>query len=344
MASGWDLSSGIYDDRNVTEDELFSAILTVFSQKSKKTNTYKFALIKALLDNLYNADANLVISFDDLFLKFAAVYWTLVTKHHLHQQPVSDFYKGSNIEQLLNKFKDDNSIPDDTPYQSLGDELLGKLVKIVKRDCSKYVIGALYLDTNKLLYSFDKKAGFIKLNPRMYMFLCKRKTVIEKLNYYHFAKFLEKIETNSNHSDGLLTKIDESAKRSNLSFFFKILYEEFEENTCFYCGRKLNLDKKDKNGVIAIDVDHFIPWSFIKDDRLWNMVLSCPRCNRSKSDKLASTFFLDLLKKRNISLCERAEDQMKNYDEDKLSHIYEYAIENGYSEIWNHKQTSFAGT
>lgn len=109
MASGWDLSSGIYDDRNVTEDELFSAILTVFSQKSKKTNTYKFALIKAILDNLYNADANLVISFDDLFLKFAAVYWTLVTKHHLHQQPVSDFYKGANIEQLLNKFKDDNS-------------------------------------------------------------------------------------------------------------------------------------------------------------------------------------------------------------------------------------------
>ena len=48
MASGWDLSSGIYDDRNVTEDELFSAILTVFSQKSKKTNTYKFALIKAI--------------------------------------------------------------------------------------------------------------------------------------------------------------------------------------------------------------------------------------------------------------------------------------------------------
>lgn len=36
MASGWDLSSGIYDDRNVTEDELFSAILTVFSQKVKR--------------------------------------------------------------------------------------------------------------------------------------------------------------------------------------------------------------------------------------------------------------------------------------------------------------------
>lgn len=85
MASWYDLSFGLYDDKNISEDELFSAILTVFTPKSKKTNTYKFALIKAILDNLYNADSNLVISFDDLFLKFAAVYWTLITKHHLHQ-------------------------------------------------------------------------------------------------------------------------------------------------------------------------------------------------------------------------------------------------------------------
>lgn len=337
MASGYDLQIGRYDERNVSEDELFSAILTVFSQKSKKTNTYKFALIKAILDNLYNADANLVISFDDLFLKFAAVYWTLVTKHHLHQQPVSEFYKGSNIEQILYKFKDDNSIPDDTPYQSLGDELLGKLVKIVKRDCSKYVIGALYQDTNKLLYSFDKQAGFIKLNPLMYMFLCKRKSVIEKLNYYHFAKFLEKIESNSNHADGLLSKIDESAKRTNLSFFLKILYEASEDRLCFYCEKELNLDKKDKNGVILIDVDHFIPWSFIKDDRLWNMVLSCPDCNKKKSDKLPSHQALDRLKNRNISLCECAEDQMKNYVESKLTDIYDYALKNGYNEIWKCK-------
>lgn len=196
MASGYDLSFGLYDDKNVSEDELFSAILTVFTPKSKKTNTYKFALIKAILDNLYNADSNLVISFDDLFLKFAAVYWTLITKHHLHQQPVSEFYKGANIEQILNEFKSDNSIPDDTPFQSLGDELTGRLVNIVKRQCSKYVVGALYIDTQKLLYSFDKKAGFIKLKPQMYMLLCKRKSVIEKINYYHFAKFLEKIDGN----------------------------------------------------------------------------------------------------------------------------------------------------
>lgn len=48
----------------------------------------------------------------------------------------------------------------------------------------------------------------------------------------------------------------------------QILFEEFENKECFYCGRKLSPKR--------IDVDHFIPWSFIKDDNLWNLVLACP--------------------------------------------------------------------
>ena len=27
------------------------------------------------------------------------------------------------------------------------------------------------------------------------------------------------------------------------------------------------------------DIDHFIPWSFVKDDKIWNLVLSCAECN-----------------------------------------------------------------
>ena len=37
--------------------------------------------------------------------------------------------------------------------------------------------------------------------------------------------------------------------------------KEFEYNNCFYCGKKL------ENNV---HVDHFIPWSFVMNDELWN--------------------------------------------------------------------------
>ena len=48
-------------------------------------------------------------------------------------------------------------------------------------------------------------------------------------------------------------------KREDLSIYRELLRREFEENTCFYCGKKLN-DKA--------HVDHFIPWSFVKDDKI----------------------------------------------------------------------------
>ncbi len=46
--------------------------------------------------------------------------------------------------------------------------------------------------------------------------------------------------------------------------------QEFE-NKCFYCGKPVI--KK------TVEVDHFIPWSFMKDDQIWNFVLACPECN-----------------------------------------------------------------
>ena len=127
--------------------------------------------------------------------------------------------------------------------------------------------------------------------------------------------------------DHLLTKIDESAKRSNLDYYRNILFEEFE-NKCFYCGKPLA-----KNSV---HVDHFIPWSFIKDDKLWNFVLSCPKCNESKNDKLAPRTQLDMLVKRNEQIIIERPDiqQMRNYQAKRLIKIYSWASDNGYGDIW----------
>ena len=67
----------------------------------------------------------------------------------------------------------------------------------------------------------------------------------------------------------VLDKLDNATPRRNdLSVYQEVLYREFQEKNCFYCGKKLNN---------KIHVDHFIPWSFIKTDNLWNFVLACPQ-------------------------------------------------------------------
>jgi hypothetical protein len=47
------------------------------------------------------------------------------------------------------------------------------------------------------------------------------------------------------------------------------------------------------------EVDHVLPWTFVLEDRTWNLVLACRKCNNTKRDRLASTAFLERLCSRN---------------------------------------------
>lgn len=326
MSSGANLKEGYYSQRPLSEDEMWSAFSYLFSSKAKHSASYKYGFLKAILDNLYNTDENLVLTFDQLFSKFTEIYWNLVLKYKIRQAPIIAGGKTTKLEQDLWVAKAKCPVAEDVPFESISEDVKQFVCRRVKVDCKENVVGALYGDMQELLYSFSKKGEYIQFNPIMYEFVCKHKVAIEKLNYYEWAKYLEKINSDD-VMDHLLTKIDESSRRTNLEYYRNILFEEFE-NKCFYCGKSVT-----KN---AVHVDHFIPWSFIKDDNLWNFVLACPQCNESKKDKLAPRTELDLLVRRNEQILIESHnvEQMRNYRAERLINIYSWASDNGYREIW----------
>ena len=324
--AGYDLKEGRYEIRNASDDELWSSFACVFSTKSRNNTSYKYGFLKAIIDNLYNVDKDLKLTFDQLFCKFGEIYWNLILKYGLKQQIITNDNRETYLEQILHAAVEKYHIMEPIPFESLTSEMMIDISHQVKVKCKKYVVGALFEDTNRLFYSFSKKAEWLQINPVMYEFICKHKVVIEKLNYYEWARFLEKVneETVANR---LLDKIDECTKRNNLSVYRQILYEEFESKKCFYCGRTLQRDK--------IDVDHFIPWSFIKDDNLWNLVLSCPNCNRKKSDKLPDKRFLkDIIDRNQHILVGRHKPEMQNYHSGMIGYVYNWAKINGYDRTW----------
>ena len=338
MISGHNLNEGQFDPRQLNADEIWQSLSTLFTTRSRNSTSYKYGFLKSILDNLYNVDADLVLTFDQLFGKFAEIYWNLVTKYRVEQMPGE---KTSAVERTLIEFVVQQHIAEGVPFESLTNEQKLKLTIKVKNKCKHNVVGALYGDTGQIFYSFSKQGEWIKFNPQVYEYVCRRKTVLEKLNYYEWAKYLEKINT-ADTTLNLLTKLDESARRTNLEIYRQILFDEFESKECFYCGRRLRNE--------GIQVDHFIPWAFIKDDKLWNMVLSCPACNNKKRDKLASEPFLDKLIVRNQDIrlhyysdnkmkirrgiISRGAEEMRNYRKEGLRNIYTYAQENGYNELW----------
>ena len=83
-------------------------------------------------------------------------------------------------------------------------------------------MGALYGDTNELMYSFSKKREIIQLNPQMKDFVLRH----EELNYYELAKFLDKV--NSKDKIESIVKDNKYKKRDLLETYRQLLYDEFE--------------------------------------------------------------------------------------------------------------------
>lgn len=203
--AGFDLKEGFYEDREVSEDELWDAVACVFTSKSKNDASYKFGFLKSILDNLKYVDNDLVLSFDQLFTRFAELYWNLILEYNLRQKAITKDNRKSAIERVLLEAKDKYVTDDVRSFDSYPQSVRSDVSHQVKMKCKIYVVGALFEDTKHLFYSFSKKGEWIKLNPRMYSFVCERRDEIEKLNNYEWAHFLGKVNPGYSTND-ILTK------------------------------------------------------------------------------------------------------------------------------------------
>lgn len=331
--AGWKLKCGSITEYSVSEDRIWSLFNYVFSDSSRKRNTYKFGFIKSLLDNVFNGikcEEGIFYTYEELFQKFAENYWNLVVKYDLRQMRKDGKSVFSKVEMIFLEAIEENPIIASLEFDSIDKITKSKMVNKVTSECRTCVVGALYEDFDGIIYSFDLKGSGIILNYCVYEFMLKYKTEIEKLNYYSWAKFLEQI----NEDNVLIRVIDKlelaTPKRENLSVYRELLRKEFEEDTCFYCGKKLQ-----KN----IHVDHFIPWSFVKDDKMWNFVLSCANCNERKNNRIPKMDYLIRIEDRNrkIQVYENIiiQTDFEKYTDDLLRIMWYYAKLSGLKEFTN---------
>jgi len=329
--AGWDLNEGKITEYNVSEDRLWSLFNYVFSDSCKKRNTYKFGFIKALLDNCFNGvqvENGIFYTYEELFARFAENYWNLVVKYSLRQARKDGKSQLSKVELIFNAATEQESTLQYIEFEMIEGKKKASIIKEITKECKKYVIGALYEDFDGIIYEFDKKARGLTLNNCVHDFMLRYKTELEKINYYSWAKFLEQI----NDDNALIRVIDKlelsTPRRNDLTIYRRILQKEFEENNCFYCGRKLGK---------VVHVDHFIPWSFIKDDKLWNFVLACPTCNTRKNNKIPPIDYLIRIEKRNKIIQTTADVIIQNdfqkYTDGLLKSIWNYAKLSGFKEM-----------
>ena len=302
---------------------VFAAIIT----QGDKDNTYKFALAKTILDFCrYKSSYN--IPYKYLAAKFFEHYWYQEYKFKMKQ----DFKKESSpkvIKVIRNVFGEnppaDFKLLDKNDILTAKGEILKEVFGHDRRKTSLVVPRFQNIpgddgDTLEygIFYNHNDDKQMICLRPEAFDFFKRNHAILTKAVIAEWAKFLEKINDSLPY---LVSKIEvPNRKREPLTKYSK-MYRSHTD-CCFYCGTCLEKG--------SIDVDHFIPWSYIFSNEPWNLVLTCKPCNQKKSDYLPDEEFKASLINRNKRYYSTIKELKKSLNNLDMGRGWEREIDNHY--------------
>jgi HNH endonuclease len=255
------------------------------------TNSYKFALWRALA-NL--ASRRMEISKADLSPLFLGYYWPLEVKYHLRQStdPDRDPVIMKRIRQLMKA----GTIAQGETLQNFERRMPDEhkaLLDRVERDAFDDVIPRFHIVRGRPIvppiYTFVGKPGkagdTIELTKGGRQFLIDNKGLVDYVAISGWVRFTEQFTS----APKLHDKIENNKKRGAVSRYSESL-KMLQHARCFY---------DESHDMSLSEVDHVLPWSFVLEDKTWNLVLACRKCNNRKRDRLADVCALKRLCARN---------------------------------------------
>ena len=225
--AGFDLSEGKYKNDDVSSEELWKSFNRVFSTKTLNSSSYKFVFLKSIVDCIERYNGKMSYTFYEIFERFTEIYWVLVVKYGLNQNASKS--KLTYIEQIFREYigrTSDKKVVK-IEFDDITDAAKKKIVDLVVKKCKKYVVGALFEDTQELFYSFSKKGEWIELNPKMITFLKEHGEAIEELNYYELAKFLDKVNA-ADAVDRINEEKENIKTDDSVNVYRQMLFDECE--------------------------------------------------------------------------------------------------------------------
>ena len=291
----------------MSEKELKQNFISILS-KGAKSNTYKFALARFLLDYTIRFESNYIenkilnnekefVSYQDIANAFLRYYWHQECRYRVRQNYHAE--KPPSVISIIRNVFGEKYIPD--PFEKMSKSKKEKAqIEIKKRVFGKEsnktsqvvprfqnIKDGNSTKRKQIFYDYDDEKGRLEIKPEALKFFHDNHTFLMKSVILEWSKFLEKINT----LPRLIAKIESAEiKRNSIRKYVKI-FKDFK--SCFYCNKSLD--------ETEIHVDHFIPWSYIFEDEAWNLVLACRKCNLRKSDSLTNLDFCNELIKRNIN-------------------------------------------
>jgi CRISPR/Cas system Type II protein with McrA/HNH and RuvC-like nuclease domain len=280
------------------QTELLKTWIQIIS-KSNKTSSLKYALARALLDvakDNNDTAESIKVSKESLAERFIEYYWYLVLKFKLKQSGGN--ITAPNIVRMLKAKQEVISVvrrPKDAP-----EKIISEIRNQLSSNGFKEVLPRFHLIKGKnTTHKFYKTVkGGIEIEPKVIEFLYKYRAVLLDSIFHHWTLLLERL----NSAPQIAGKIiyDANRRRNSLASFRKVLQLE-EEPECFFCSSVIKGTPQ---------VEHMLPHSYVFEDELWNLTLSCKDCNRAKWDYLPCSQLINKLVIRNQNILNSPNDPL----------------------------------
>ncbi len=259
------------------------------------TNSYKFYWFLGILDSVALENKQ-QITIDSLLSKMIAEVW-----YPVHYFKLS-FGKQDQVFQYAQSIKANFTLSDDVkkteiaafifknaitevrplgryvPYRFLTPWFAADLRGMIDVQKNPKVVELSKIKDNLSLYYFDENETSIIINDDWTDYIKKHYSILQAFTYWHLLKYLQK---NNPNVPNIIEKLN-SPQARNLTAarnFWHIILEN-QEIRCIYSNQIMN--KSD------FSLDHFVPWSFVTHDLVWNLAPIPKNINSAKNNSLPS--------------------------------------------------------
>lgn len=261
------------------------------------SESYKIFWFQAIVNKVI--DGKTTISYDELINEMIADAWYMVSEYKLNLGPAdtlenlihyifqtSDLKSSENKENIIvflnacndkELVKKKRTLTYNVPYR-----LQAPFIKNLKGKEWSVSVNTLVAKINqeqRLLYYIDQLSGIqstIKVQQEWTEYIVKNQDIIRGWIQYNLLIYLQRRNPNV---PGIVNKLYPPQKRKleKVKKYWKLIIDIAPLHD-IYAGEILtNQD---------ISIDHFVPWSYVAHDELWNLHPTTKSANSSKSNSL----------------------------------------------------------
>lgn len=201
----------------------------------------------------------------------------IISLQEVHQLPMN--INLIELRKWLHSHKNDTQVrhtlsflPKNVPYWFMRPWIdIADTKEIMRRSQS--------LDNNGL-YKLTKEDDtiWVELNPRWLAYLKENYVILKDYAYWNLSSFLQVRNPSVPNIINKLVKVESRQALTRQRNYWDFVLEHSDGQKCIYTDKLITVGN--------YDLDHFIPWSFVSHNLLWNLIPADGSVNSSKSDHL----------------------------------------------------------